>query len=173
MKTVVLASLVVLLPAGPALAAPGEVPGTVLSVVIPAGAAAGALLVHDEQGLVQLAEAYASTMALVEVLKPLVDRTRPDGGSHSFPSGHAASAFAGAAFVQIRYGWRLGAPAYVLATYVGYSRVHTHRHYTSDVVAGGAIAVAANLVFTRHRAHLALAPDLARDRAGIRVTVVW
>jgi membrane-associated phospholipid phosphatase len=172
-KTTAFASFLVLLSYAPASAAPSETPGTILSVAIPAGAATGALLVHDKHGLLQLAEAYASTMALVYTLKPLVDRTRPDGGAQSFPSGHAASAFAGASFVQIRYGWRLGLPMYVLAGYVGYSRVATHRHYTSDVLAGGAIGIAANLVFTRHREHVALSPDLGRGRAGARLTIAW
>ena len=58
-------------------------------------------------------------MAVVYVLKPLVDRTRPDGGHQWFPSGHTASAFAGAAFLQMRYGWALGAPAYAVASFVG------------------------------------------------------
>ena len=76
-------------------------------------------------------------MAVVYVLKPIVDRQRPDGGSQSFPSGHSASAFAGAAFLQRRYGWSYGAPAYAVATFVAYSRVESKRHWTSDVIAGG------------------------------------
>ena len=173
MKTTAFASLLVLLSCTSAPAAPSETPGTVLSVAIPVGAAGGALLAHDKHGFLQLAEAYASTMVLVYTLKPLVDRTRPDGGAQSFPSGHTASAFAGATFVQIRYGWRLGLPAYVLAAYVGYSRVETRRHYTSDVLAGAVFGIAANLAFTRHREHIALSPDLGRGRAGVRLTIVW
>ena len=61
----------------------------------------------------------------------------------------------------------------VLAAYVGYSRVETRRHYTSDVLAGAVIGIAANLAFTRHREHIALSPDLGRGRAGVRLTIVW
>jgi membrane-associated phospholipid phosphatase len=148
--------------------------GDVGQFLLPAGAAGAALLAHDRHGLRQLAEAYASTLAVVSVLKPVVDRTRPNGGRYSFPSGHTASAFAGAAFLQLRYGWRLGAPAYALASFVGYSRVESHEHYTSDVLAGAAIAVAANLVFTRHRrAAVMVTPDLGPRRVGTRVTIAW
>jgi membrane-associated phospholipid phosphatase len=147
--------------------------GDVGAVLLPVGAATGALLAKDHQGLGQLAKAYVSTMAVVYVLKPLVDRTRPDGGHQSFPSGHAASAFVGAAFVQMRYGWRLGLPAYAVATFVGYSRVDSKRHYTSDVVAGAAIGIGANLLFTRPREHVSVSLDAGRGHAAASVTFSW
>jgi membrane-associated phospholipid phosphatase len=147
--------------------------GDVGAILLPVGAAGGALLAKDHRGLGQLAEAYASAMAVVYVLKPVVDRTRPDGGDQSFPSGHATSAFAGAAFLQRRYGWALGIPAYVVASYVGYSRVEAKRHYTSDVVAGAAIGIATNLAFTHPREHVAVVVDLGRGHAATCVTIAW
>ncbi len=147
--------------------------GDVGAILLPVGAAGGAILAKDHRGLGQLAEAYASAMAVVYVLKPLVDRTRPDGGHLSFPSAHAASAFAGAAFLHRRYGWRYGIPAYAVASFVGYSRVESKRHYTSDVVAGAAIGIAANLVFTHPREHVSIVVDLGRGHAGSRVTIAW
>jgi undecaprenyl-diphosphatase len=62
--------------------------------------------------------------------------------SSSFPSGHAASAFAfatGAANVQPT----LSAPLRALAMLVGYSRVHTGVHYPADVLAGAFLGVSA------------------------------
>jgi undecaprenyl-diphosphatase len=65
--------------------------------------------------------------------------------STSFPSGHAASAFA------FSRGWRRrclprGVPLLAVATLVAYSRVHVGVHYPADVVAGavlgGAVAPA-------------------------------
>jgi membrane-associated phospholipid phosphatase len=147
--------------------------GDVGAIILPVGAATGALLAKDHRGLAQLAEAYASAMAVVYVLKPLVDRTRPAGGHRSFPSGHAASAFAGAAFLQRRYGWRYGIPACAVASFVGYSRVEAKRHYTSDVVAGAALGVAANLVFTHPREHVSVALDAGRGHVGTRIAVAW
>ncbi len=38
--------------------------------------------------------------------------------------------FASAEFVRNRYGWRYGLPAYVLASFVAYSRVEANQHYT-------------------------------------------
>jgi membrane-associated phospholipid phosphatase len=147
--------------------------GDVAAVLLPAGAAGGALLAKDTEGLVQLTRAFGTAMAVVYVLKFGTDRTRPDGGHLSFPSGHAASAFTGAAFLQRRYGWKLGVPAYLLAGYVGYSRVESKHHYTSDVVAGAAIGIAANLVFTRPREHVSVTLDAGRGHAAAFVTVVW
>jgi membrane-associated phospholipid phosphatase len=147
--------------------------GDVGAILLPVGSAAGALIAKDHKGLAQLAESYASAMAVVYVLKPLVDRTRPDGGAQSFPSGHATSAFAGAAFLQRRYGWALGVPAYAVASYVGYSRVEAKRHYTSDVVAGAAIGIATNLMFTHRREHVAVVIDLGRGHAGSAIVVAW
>jgi PAP2 superfamily len=147
--------------------------GDVGAVLLPVGAATGALIVKDHKGLHQLGEVYLSTMAVVYILKPLVNRTRPDGGAQSFPSGHAASAFAGAAFIQMRYGWHLGLPAYAVAAFVGYSRVESKRHYTSDVLAGAAIGIGANLVFTRPREHVSVSLDAGRGHAGASVTLSW
>src|SRR5512143_674389 len=97
-----------------------ETLGDVGQVALPATGLAVSLLHKDKKGVVQLAEAFGTAMAVVYTLKPTVDRTRPNGGSQSFPSGHAASAFAGAAFLQIRYGWSYGVPAYAAATFVAY-----------------------------------------------------
>jgi membrane-associated phospholipid phosphatase len=83
------------------------------------------------------------------VMKPLARRRRPDRdtfnvpagrqvtmpASRSFPSGHAASAFAFAAGVAAdapQAGLILNAAAAVVA----YSRVHTGVHYPGDVIAG-------------------------------------
>ncbi len=172
-KTPLVLVLALVLSGGRVCADVIEQAGDIGSVVLPAGAAMGALIAKDHRGLGQLAEAFASSMAVVYVLKPTIDRTRPDGGHQSFPSGHAASAFAGAAFLERRYGWRLGIPAYALASFVGVSRVEAKRHYTSDVVAGAAIGIAANLVFTHRREAVSLGLAPSRHRADFLVTIAW
>ena len=55
--------------------------------------------------------------------------------THSFPSGHSASAFAFATGVAHQLP-PVAAPLYALAGVVGYSRVHTGVHYPGDVVVG-------------------------------------
>jgi membrane-associated phospholipid phosphatase len=81
-----------------------------------------------------------------------VSRSRPPlirmPRSTSFPSGHAASAFA---FATGTCGELPGlAPVLVpLACAVAYSRVHTGVHYPSDVAAGAAIGVVCGVIAVR------------------------
>lgn len=66
----------------------------------------------------------------------------------SFPSGHAASAFAFATGVSVAL--PAAAPAVVpAAATVAYSRVHTGVHYPSDVAVGAVIGAASGLVAAR------------------------
>jgi membrane-associated phospholipid phosphatase len=59
-------------------------------------------------------------------------------GSASFPSGHAASAFA-FAYAVGRHLPGLAVPIRLLAAGVAYSRVHTGVHYPGDVVIGSVV----------------------------------
>lgn len=79
-----------------------------------------------------------------EVLKAGVNERRPNGGHHSFPSGHTSFAFTGAEFIRKEYGWGWGAPAYLAAGFVGWSRVEAQAHHTHDVLVGAGIGILAN-----------------------------
>lgn len=84
---------------------------------------------------------FASTQASVEILKRVVREERPNKENRlSFPSGHSAASFASASFIHKRYGFNQAIVPYILATYVGYSRVKARKHYTHDVIAGGLLA---------------------------------
>jgi len=76
-----------------------------------------------------------------QAIKFTARRVRPDGSSLSFPSGHTASAFATATVLQSRFGWKVGLPAYAMASWVGAARMETNRHYLSDVIAGATIGI--------------------------------
>src|ERR1043166_9233979 len=96
-----------------------------------------------------LANLPASPLGFTYGLKYAVSETRPNGGSHSFPSGHTSISFCSAEFVRKRYGWEYGIPAYALASLVAYSRVEAGEHYPHDVIAGAGIGIASSLIFTR------------------------
>lgn len=104
----------------------------------------------DYKGLLQLAESGVTAIATAYALKYTINKKRPDGSdNHSFPSNHAGVAFSGAAFLQRRYGWKFGLPAYVVATYVAWGRVYSKKHDTWDVLAGAAIGVCSAYLYTR------------------------
>jgi membrane-associated phospholipid phosphatase len=103
------------------------------------------------RGLVSI----AVTSAVMNLaVKPVARRRRPDRPaaavpearhvtmpeSHSFPSGHAAAAFAFAAGTGRSLPWA-APPLAMLATLVGYSRVHTGVHYPMDVIIGALCGV--------------------------------
>jgi len=81
-------------------------------------------------------------------IKFAANRTRPNGDSRSFPSGHTASMFATAAVVQKHFGWKAGIPAYAAAAYVGASRIQDNKHYLSDVAFGAALGLVSGRTVT-------------------------
>lgn len=110
-------------------------------ILLPLAAAGATVAVQDKAGFTQWGLATANTLALTEALKIAIDAERPNGqGGRAFPSGHAAAAFSGAAFLHERYGWQIGLPAEALAAGVAYARVHEGDHRWRDVIAGAAIA---------------------------------
>lgn len=121
----------------------------VVTVAVPLAIAATTLLLKDWKGLKEGAFTAAATIGTVAILKYTVSELRPDNSNyHSFPSGHTAAMFAAATFIQRRYGWKFGVPAYALATYVGFGRVCARKHLWWDTIAGAAIGTVSALVFT-------------------------
>ncbi|WP_411077405.1 phosphatase PAP2 family protein [Streptomyces sp. cmx-10-25] len=114
-------------------------------------------------GAVAVASAAANLLG-----KRLVRRPRPDreaarvvAGRHvpmpdsaSFPSGHTASAVAFATAVGVVMP-AAAVPLGLLASTVGYSRVHTGVHYPGDVAAGAVLGVASAAVSLTAGASLA------------------
>jgi membrane-associated phospholipid phosphatase len=108
----------------------------------------------------------------VQTIKVAARRTRPDGTSLSFPSGHSASAFATASVLQGQLGWKVGAPAYGAAAWVAASRMHAKRHYFSDVIAGAAIGIMAGRSVTVGKGQMKFAMSPAPVPRGIAVNFV-
>lgn len=109
-----------------------------------------------QTGVAMLA-ASGTSLVLATVIKRLIGRPRPMVrlmGVHlmgaippfeSFPSAHAAIAFALAGVLALRYR-RWGWVALLLAALVGCSRVYMGLHYPSDVVAGAMVGVAVAVI---------------------------
>ncbi|MBQ8365013.1 MAG: phosphatase PAP2 family protein [Bacteroidaceae bacterium] len=118
---------------------------------VPGAVGAGvSLLKGDKEGFWQLAGSGATAVAASYLLKYTIRKERPDGSDkHSFPSNHTAVAFAGAAYLQRRYGWGYGVPAYAVGAYVAWGRVYSKRHDIWDVLAGTAIGVGSAYIYTR------------------------
>lgn len=90
-----------------------------------------------------------ASQVIVQGVKLATQRERPDGSnSHSFPSGHTASAFTTASVLGRHLGWKVGLPAYSYAAFVGISRMSANKHHMSDVIMGAAVGIAAGRAVT-------------------------
>ena len=95
-------------------------------------------------------EALAHTQVVVQAIKLATQRERPPEvtnrrgfwkGGGSFPSGHAASAWAFATVVARQHGDKKIVPVavYSLAALVSAARLSARRHYASDILVGGVV----------------------------------
>ena len=125
--------------------------GDILLGTMPALTLSATIIWKDGQkGTYQFSKALVATIAVSYGLKLAINKERPNGeNNNSFPSGHTSVAFASAAFVQKRYGWEYGIPAYLLAGYVGYTRINADKHDGVDVLVGVAIGVGMSYFFTK------------------------
>jgi len=119
-----------------------------------------------------LIRAQIVTQSMTAAIKLSVGRTRPDGTMYSFPSGHSSVTFATATVLQRNLGWKVGIPAYGLATYVAASRIHDKRHFLSDVTFGAALGIVAGRAVTvgSGDAKFAVAPAATPGGAGVSFT---
>ena len=100
----------------------------------------GSWLADDHQSHAR-SRAYWHVLTLTSLstifLKALdLNGRRPDGDDYGFPSGHSSMSMATATALQRMYGWRAGAPAYLLAGAVALQRLDRQRHDLADVIFG-------------------------------------
>jgi membrane-associated phospholipid phosphatase len=126
---------------------------------------------HLTNTAAEVVRADLLAQVLTLAAKQGIRRSRPAGTGFAFPSGHTSTTFATATVLQRRYGWKIGVPAYALASYVGLSRIQTQRHYLSDVVFGAALGMVVGRTVTIGREWpVAVGPILAPGGVGVSVT---
>lgn len=126
--------------------------GDIIQLAIPAVALGSTFIWDDDdtKPTYQFLKSFGTAIIITSALKHIVKKPRPDGTDNfSFPSGHTTSAFSGAAFIQRRYGWEYGIPSYLLASFVGYSRIQAKKHDSWDVLAGATIGISSAYIFTK------------------------
>ena len=121
-----------------------------------------------------LIRAQIVTQTLTAGIKMAVQRDRPDGTQYSFPSGHSSVTFATATVLQRDLGWKVGVPAYGLATFVAASRVQSKRHFLSDVAFGAALGIVAGRSVTvgKGEARFAVAPAMVPGGGAVNFTLL-
>lgn len=144
--------------------------GDVGAILLPVAGLTAILINKDWQGLKQGVFAGATTLGVTYALKYIIKKDRPDhSDNHSFPSMHTSVSFTAASFIQRRYGWKWGIPAYLVSSYVGWSRVYGKKHDWWDVAAGAAIGIGSSYIFTRPFAkkhNLTLSPAAGDGHCG-------
>jgi membrane-associated phospholipid phosphatase len=147
----------------------------ILALALPVSAYVLTLSNQDREGRWALTKSLALTAISTVVLNAAIDKDSPNGNSHSaFPSGHASVAFSSAAFLQRRYGWRAGMPAYLAASYVGWLRIDTDNHDYVDVIGGAAVGIASSYLLTkRFDDNVQAAAWSDGESAWLRVQLRW
>lgn len=149
--------------------------GTPVQVALSVGTYAAGRLRHQPKVAhlgMDLLQAQILTELLVEPIKFVTQRERPDGSNHqSFPSGHAAVTFATATVLERHLGWRKSILGYAIASYVAMSRIHDNRHYLSDVIVGAAVGSIAGRTVVHHKADYWALTPVAVPGGGVALMV--
>ena len=153
--------------------------GDVGAVIIPLTAGIVALAhtnknvmqLYKSKGLQELFESWGTAVAATLILKYTVKEERPNGeNTQSFPSLHASSSFAAAGYLQRRYGWLYGLPAYAASTYVCWTRIDAREHYFHDVLIGAIIGFGASQIFTTPYKGIHIEPVAGKNQYGLIFT---
>jgi len=133
--------------------------GWFATFVVPLGGVGIMLWLRRPRGALFVVVASLGSVALVQLLKALFGRARPEDmivfSDHgSFPSGHTGNAATVAMIALIlfpRAGVAIAGAAWVFA--MAFSRTQVHAHWLSDTVGGALVGVGATLIvaafFTR------------------------
>ncbi len=148
--------------------------GSFLRTLIPAVAYGATFYMHDKDGRLEFYTSFVTNYAATWALKGTIHKTRPNSkDDESFPSGHTSVAFQGAAFIHLRYGIQYAIPAYMAASYVGWTRIASDNHYFVDVAAGAALGIASSYIFTKPYHGYVATPLADNGFYGISISKQW
>lgn len=133
--------------------------------------------------------AYLLTSLSVYGVKSITKVRRPDGSSrNSFPSGHTATAFAGAELLRREY-WNtspwIGVAGYAVAAGTGFLRMYNNRHWLTDVIAGAGFGILSaeaaywlypvikKTFFKKRHDSLFVAPALSSGHIGVTAMIAF
>jgi membrane-associated phospholipid phosphatase len=153
-----------------------EKAGDIFQILIPATAYGATFYIGDKEGRNQFYKSFFTNLGITYGMKLSVNKSRPEGhGDYSFPSGHTSVAFQGATFIQGRYGWKYGMPAYIGAAFVGWSRVEgeSDKHDTIDVLAGASIGILSGYYFTTLYKKVTVTPIAGNGTYGLIISKKW
>lgn len=157
---------------GSAAAISEELPGDIVTGLMPIATYAIAHYKDDSAGEGQFLRSVAASLVLNTTLRVAINETswgkRPNGSPYGFPSGHTAFMTSNAAFLQDRFGWKFGVPAYVMTAYVAWVRVDTDHHRWRDVFAGAALSYSVSKLFVTPHDATYLAPIIGPEFLGMR-----
>lgn len=123
--------------------------GDVILFALPAATLGTSLIKGDNKGAWQFTKGLLLTEAVTFGLKFSVNKQRPDmSNDNAFPSGHTSTVFHSAGYIHRRYGFKYSIPAYAIAGFTAASRIDSKKHDILDVIAGAAIGLGSNLLFT-------------------------
>jgi len=144
--------------------------------------AGGRFAHHDKTAHIgaDLIRAQLLSGALTQSIKLIAQRERPTEGNethsntNSFPSGHASATWTTATVLWRHLGWKVGAPASLVAAFASASRLQQNDHYMSDVLFGAAIGVASGRTITvgHGERKLVVAPTPVAGGAAITMAFV-
>jgi len=123
--------------------------GDVILFALPVATVGTSFIIGDEKGAWQFTKGLLLTTGVTYGLKYSVNKQRPDmSNDNSFPSGHTSTTFHSAGYIHRRYGFKYSIPSYLLAGFTAASRIDSKKHDILDVLAGAAIGLGSNLLFT-------------------------
>jgi membrane-associated phospholipid phosphatase len=123
--------------------------GDALLFTLPFATLGATFIIGDKKGAWQFTKGLIVTEAVTYGLKLSINKERPDmSNNNSFPSGHTSVTFHSAGFIHSRYGFKYSIPSYLLAGFTAATRIDSKKHDIFDVLAGAAIGLGSNLLFT-------------------------